>query len=246
MCIVRHQDHWGTRMTPLGLLVMRRTATLLHAAPGLRARITHDGRPLLDVVRPRHPGDAPSGRWMTPCAFRVSVGRAVDAVRAGKSLAVLGLEAGVDPAVELGASSGTLLPGGIVHLPTLAGGELAFATTAGAHLVEAMAHAAGVAEVRCHPDELTETALVVQTVAAPAGTPAFAAAVDRMQTLLARSAVRELTDQLDAFLHRPGHGEIDNGVEIEAELTLRQSRAARRAVAPSPEPPQNDGPSALD
>ena len=124
-------------MTPLGLIVMRRTATLVHATPGLRARLAHDGRPLLDVLRPRHPGDAPAGRWITPCAFRVAVGRGLEAVRAGKTLAVLGLDAGVDPKVELDAPHGVLLAGAVVHLPTPTGGELAFATTAGAPVVEA-------------------------------------------------------------------------------------------------------------
>jgi len=231
-------------MTPLGLIVMRRTATLLHAAPGLRARLMHDDRPLLDVLRPRHPGDAPAGRWLTPCAFRVAVGRAVEAVRAGKALAVLGLEAGVDPTVDLGAAPGTLLPGAIVHLPTLTGGELAFATTAGAHLVEAMAHTEHL-EVRCHADALTDATLVVHTTAAPVGTPAFADSLERIQTLLARSAVRELTDDLAAFLDDTAFA-CDSAFLHDSELTRRQSNAApQRASAPT-EPQRDDRPSALD
>jgi hypothetical protein len=216
----------------LGLIVMRRAATLLHATPGLHARFTHDDRVLLDVLRPRHPGDAPAGRWLTPCAFRVAVGRAVESVRAGKALAVLGLDSGVDPALELGAASGTLRPGGIVHLPTLTGGELAFATTAGAHLVDAMAHAERI-DVRCHADALTDATLVVHTVAPPSGSPAFADALERMHTLLARSAVRELTDDLSAFLH-------------ESELTHRQPNAAPRRSVASNDSPRDEHPGALD
>ena len=154
-------------MTPLGLTVLRRTATLAHAVPGIRVRLRHDGTALLEVLRPAHPVVAPSGRWLTPCAFRVAVGRAVRASRDGRTLAVLGLGAGIDPAVDVCATSGALLPGGIAHIPTGTGSELAFATTVRAETVAAMAQADDL-DVRCHPDPVTDAALVVHTTAGSA------------------------------------------------------------------------------
>jgi len=139
---------------------------------------------------------------------------------------------GVDPSVDLTATSGTLRPGGIVHLPTLTGGELAFATIAGPHLVDAMAHAEHL-DVRCHADALTDATLVVHTVSAPAGSPPFAVALERMQALLARTAVRELTDDVAVFLH-------------DAELTHRQQNAARHRAATPNDPTRDDRPGAID
>jgi hypothetical protein len=189
-------------MTPLGLTVLRRTATLAHAVPGLRVRLRHDGSALLEVLRPAHPVVAPSGRWLTPCAFRMAVGRAVRAAHDGRTLAVLGLDPGVDPAVDIGAVTGRLLPGGIASVPTPSGTELAFATTVTAEAVAAMAHAEDL-DVRCHPDPVTESALVVHATPAAPGTPDFAEVLAHAQALLARCAVRELVDDLDAFLHVP-------------------------------------------
>jgi hypothetical protein len=193
-------------MTPLGLTVLRRTATLAHAVPGLRVRLRHDGSALLEVLRPAHPVVAPSGRWLTPCAFRVAVGRAVRAQRDGRVLAVLGLPAGVDPAVDVAATSGALLPGGIAQVPTGTGIEIAFATTVRPETVAVFAHADDL-DVRCHPDPVTEAALVVFTTAAPAGSPAFEQVHEHARALLARCAVHELMQDRDHFLHggeRPG------------------------------------------
>jgi hypothetical protein len=185
-------------MTPLGLTVLRRTATLAHAVPGLRVRLRHDGSALLEVLRPAHPVVAPTGRWLTPCAFRVAVGRAVAAAHAGRTLAVLGLEPGTDPAVDIGAVTGRLLPGAIALVPAGASHELAFATTVDAALVGELA-AGEHLDVSCHPDPLTEAALVVTTTAAPPASPEFDHHLERTQALLARAAVHELLDGLDQF-----------------------------------------------
>jgi hypothetical protein len=192
-------------MTPLGLTVLRRTATLAHAVPGIRVRLRHDGMTLLEVLRPAHPVVAPSGRWLTPCAFRVAIGRAVRAAHEGRTLAVLGQRPGVDPAVDVGATNGVLLPGGIVCVPTSAGHELAFATTVPAATVAVMAHHTDDVGVRCHPDPVTEAALVVHTTHAPMGTLSFDAVLEAAQCLLARCAVHELVHDLDSFV-RSGAG----------------------------------------
>ncbi|HEX7095030.1 MAG TPA: hypothetical protein VF183_04055 [Acidimicrobiales bacterium] len=193
-------------MTPLGLTAMRRTATLLHAVPGLRARIVHEGRPLLEVLRPEHPGDAPVGRWLTPCAFRAAVARAVLAMRDGRTLAVLGLPPGVDPSVELGARNGQLLPGGIAEIATTAGYELGFVTTLRMAEVEAITGATSgraaptdAGQVRLHADPLTDAVLVVHTT--PCVSPVSrSAALEQTQRLLARCAVAELVADTPAYL----------------------------------------------
>lgn len=207
-------------MTPLGLTVMRRSATLLHAVPGLRARIVHEGRTLLEVLRPCHPGDAPAGRWITPCAFHAAVGRAVAAHRAGRTLAVLGLPAGVDPTVEIGARHGALLAGGIAELATPAGIELGFATTLRPDVVVALASEPADAkhiDVRPHHDPLTDATLVVHTVHALEA--ARDEALDRVQRLLARCAVEELVDDVGAFLR----------LDAPAATTEREARGAPEA-----------------
>lgn len=190
-------------MTPLGLTVMRRSATLLHAVPGLRARIAHDGRTLLDVLRPAHPGDAPDARWITPCAFRAAVGRAVEAQRDGRTLAVLGLPAGVDPGVEIGAVRGALLPGGIAELATPAGHELGFVTTLPLDIVDAIITDDGGrrdGSTHAHHDPVTDTTLVVHTAHVLDSTRDEA--LERVRRLLARCAVEEFDVGLDTFLNR--------------------------------------------
>ena len=187
-------------MTPLGLTVLRRTATLVHAVPGLRVRLRHDGNALLEVLRPAHPVVAPPGRWITPCSFRLAVGRAVGASLDGRTPAVLGLEPGVDPAVELGVTGGRLLAGGIALVPTTSGCDVAFATTVAVSAVTALADGLAL-DLRCHPDPITEAALLVHTTRARADSPTFGDELQRVQALLARCAVRELVDDRDAFLH---------------------------------------------
>jgi hypothetical protein len=185
-------------MTPLGLTVLRRTATLVHAVPGLRVRLRHDGKALLEVLRPAHPVVAPSGRWVTPCGFRTAVARALQAYRDGRTLAVLGLDAGVDPAVDVGAPNGRLLPGGVAIVPTVDGCEMAFATTIAPDVVAGLDH--GGLDVRCHPDPLTEACLIVHAGHHAPGSAAAAVELLRLQALVAQCAVQELVDDRDGFL----------------------------------------------
>jgi hypothetical protein len=187
-------------MTPLGLTVLRRTATLAHAVPGLRVRLRHDGITLLEVLRPAHPVVAPPGRWLTPCGFRMAVGRALQAAQEGRTLAVLGLPAGVDPAVDVAATCGELLPGGIAVVPVGPGLELAFSTTVRAEAIAAMAHVVDL-DVHCHTDRVTQACLVVHACSAPSGSPEFTAVLEHARDLLARCAVHELVDHPEAFLH---------------------------------------------
>jgi hypothetical protein len=189
-------------MTPLGLTVLRRTAALVHAVPGLRARLRHGDTLLLEVLRPVHPGSAPTGRWLTPCSFRVAVGRALEAVRDGRTLAVLGLAAGDDPAVDLCSTNGTLLSGGIARMPTPEGTELVFATTLPPERVAALTPA-GDHDVRCHADPITQTSLVVYSTTSRPGSPEHDEVLEHAQALLARCAVDELVDDLAMFVGAP-------------------------------------------
>jgi len=92
---------------------LRTTATLAHAIPGLAVRLRHGDRMLLTSCRP--PAPEGEGEWLAPCAFRATVGAALQHVRAGRTIGVLGLEPGVDPGVELGGCSGTTIhAGGVV------------------------------------------------------------------------------------------------------------------------------------
>jgi hypothetical protein len=197
-------------MTPLGLTVMRRAATLAHAVPGVRVRLRHDGRALLEVLRPAHPVVAPPGRWITPCTFRQAVGRAVQAAREGRTLAVLGLEHGVDPAVDIGAPEGQLI-GGLVCVPTTSGSELAFATTAPPEAVEDMEH--GVLDVRCHPDPVTEASLIVHTTRESPGSAQFSTELLQFQAVLAQCAVHELVHDREGFLRHAARPVIDHSRE---------------------------------
>jgi hypothetical protein len=189
-------------MTPLGLTVMRRTAAIVHAVPGLQARLRHGDTLLLEVLRPVHPGAVPNGRWLTPCAFRVAVGRALDAVREGRTLAVLGLDAGDDPAVDLCNTNGALLCGGIARMAIQDGSELVFATTLHPERVAALTPD-GDHDVRCHAGALTRTSLVVHSTEARPGSATFDEVLEHTQSLLARCAVDELVDDLAMFVGAP-------------------------------------------
>jgi hypothetical protein len=229
-------------MTPLGLTVLRRTATLVHAVPGLRARLRHDDHALLEVVRPAHPGSAPTGRWITPCGFRAAVARALQASRAGRTLAVLGLDAGVDPAVDIGAPSGHLLPGGVAIVPTQDGVELAFATTVAPDVVARLDHRG--LDIRCHADPATEACLVVHTgqrERGSRGTPGAREArtadleLRQVQALLAQCAVHELVDDRDSFLRL---AEVPRAAEGR-RVRQRERQSERPHDGPRDRPPRS-------
>ncbi|HEV8299014.1 MAG TPA: hypothetical protein VGQ20_17025 [Acidimicrobiales bacterium] len=194
-------------MTPLGLTVMRRTATLLHATPGLRARLRWQGDTLLEVGRPEPGEPEPAGRWLTPCAFRAAVGRAVRASHEGRTIAVLGLEPGNDPSLDLRARRGVLLPGGIVQLVSAGSLELAFATALDPASVERLIEPT-VADVRAHHDAVTGATLVIHRGPAHPSAAALPAVLSDAQAVLARCAVAELDDRCAEFVHavEPDHG----------------------------------------
>lgn len=100
-------------MTPAGLVGLRLAATVAHFLPSLRVRIRHQGTTLLEVARvPGGPGPA-----ISPCAFRAAVAKAHQQVQIGVRLAFMGLDHGVQPAVDIGVRTGdAVLPGGIYRV----------------------------------------------------------------------------------------------------------------------------------
>jgi hypothetical protein len=101
-------------VTPFGLALLRQSATLVHAVPGLIASVTLHGRPLADVSWQGN-RTHPAVRWLPPCAFRGVVAQAVEQERAGRAVALLGLPPGGDPSVHLRALAPTTVhPLGLV------------------------------------------------------------------------------------------------------------------------------------
>jgi hypothetical protein len=188
-------------MTPAGLVALRRTAALVHAVPGLSARLRHEGATLVEVARPDGTEPAAGRRHLSPCAFRVAVGRALDATRRGRAISVLGLTPGCDPAIDVAARRGAmLLPGGIVEIPAAGAIELAFVTTLAADEVcELHEHDD---EVRAHPDPVLATTLVIHRAAAHPSTDSLARVLTRTHELLARCAVAEFIDHKGGYVQR--------------------------------------------
>ncbi len=173
---------------------LRTTATLAHAMPGLAVRLRHGDRTLLTSCRP--PAPAGEGEWLPPCAFRATVGAALDHVRAGRTIGVLGLDPGVDPRVELGGCCGTTIhTGGIVAAVHGQRFVHAFATLLAPARVRAVMESSPNSHLAVHYDEVTDVSLVFTESAAHPSHSAPAIVAD-MQDLLVRCAGAELAIDL--------------------------------------------------
>ena len=112
-------------MTPFGLGLLRQTAALVHAVPGLVATVLHEGRPLVDVSW-QSTDTHPAIRWLPPCAFRAVVAQAVASQRAGRDVALLGLPPGGEPTIRTRAvAPATAHPFGLVS--AIVGGRAVWA-----------------------------------------------------------------------------------------------------------------------
>ena len=112
-------------MTPFGLGLLRQTAALVHAVPGLVATVLHEGRPLVDVSW-QGTRTHPAIRWLPPCGFRAVVAQAVASQRAGRDVALLGLPPGGEPTVRTRAlAPATAHPFGLVS--AIVGGRAVWA-----------------------------------------------------------------------------------------------------------------------
>ncbi len=177
-------------MTRYGMNGLRTAATLAHAIPGLAVRLRHGDRTLLTSCRP--PAPAGEGEWLPPCAFRATVGAALDHVRAGRTIGVLGLEPGVDPRVELGGAGGTTIhTGGIVSAVHEHRFVHAFATLLAPGKARAVMESRQTSHLAVHYDEVTDVSLVYTESAAHPSHSETTIVAD-MQDLLIRCAGAEL------------------------------------------------------
>lgn len=177
-------------MTRYGMNGLRTAATLAHAMPGVAVRLRHDDRTLLTSCRP--PAPAGDGEWLPPCAFRATVGAALDHIRAGRTIGVLGLAPGIDPRVELGGGCGTKIhTGGIVSAVHEQRFVHAFATLLAPAKVRAVMESSGNSHLAVHYDEVTDVSLVFTESATHPSQSEMTIVAD-MQDLLVRCAGAEL------------------------------------------------------
>lgn len=183
-------------MTRYGMNGLRTTATLAHAMPGLTVRLRHGDRTLLTSCRPPAPAGEEEGEWLPPCAFRATVGAALDHVLAGRIIGVLGLDPGVDPHVELGGCRGTTIhTGGIVSAVHERRLVHAFATLLAPAKVRNLLECDCASQLRVHYDDFTDVSLVFSE-STPHPSTSDSTMVLVMQDLLVRCAGAELAIDL--------------------------------------------------
>lgn len=200
-----------------GLVALRKAATLAHAVPSIRLRISGDDRVLL-AVRPASSEFEPGGdgidhdelgsaRVLTPCAFRAAVARAHDLHATGQQLAFCGLGDGSDPTIEVGLRRGDdTLPGGIYRVRLADQYVHLFATTLDIERCRQVATDMGVdaelldssrgpALIGFHHDEATGVTLV-HTACALGDLDAAASDRELIEGLVANYGVDELLSAL--------------------------------------------------
>lgn len=193
---------------------LRLAATLVHGVPGLRARVTLDGAPLVDVggpdtpTVPTHRAPAAPGRPLvvSGCWFRCAVAAAHRDTAAGHPVSLLHLPASAAPAVEIDPPVGGASPGGgIYRVPVGDGCLWSFATTLeasvafdlGLALADTVA-GVGVSQMGVRSDTATGVAFAyLRTTAAP-GSSGEAQIIEWCRGVLARWAVAELLDEVGA------------------------------------------------
>jgi hypothetical protein len=121
----------------LGWIALRSAASLVHALPGVAARVRLDGEIVADVARPGAP-DAAEGT-LSPCAFRRWVGEEWAASHAGEGPSAWSAH-DTRLSVEVGIPArGALLPGGVHRIPAVDRQIYVIALAAPGDLVRALA-----------------------------------------------------------------------------------------------------------
>lgn len=153
-------------MTPERLVPLRLAATVAHALPGVRLRLRHRDQTVLEVGR--SPSlSVPSA--MSPCAFRMAVGRAHQQLREGVRLAFFGMGRGCAPAVDVGVRPGDeVYPGGLYRVAVEDVQVHAFATTLAPKACRTVVteRAGGRGPVKLYHDPTTAVTLVHAAVPA--------------------------------------------------------------------------------
>ena len=203
-------------MTPFGLGLLRQTAALVHAVPGLVATVLHEGRPLVDVSW-QGTRTHPANRWLPPCGFRAIVAQALSSQRAGRDVALVGLPPGGEPIVRTRAlAPATAHPFGLVS--AIVGGRAVWAhatvappaTVAGVVEQFSSARSRPAAGPPCvdllHDDDLDVTLVVVERScrACDAATLRTLA-----EALLVATCTAGLDDELEQLV--PVAGDLDRG-----------------------------------
>lgn len=188
-------------MTDQAIARLRVAAALLASTPHLSVRLRDSDRTIVEAMRPPFPDR--DHAIIPACGFRQAVARAHGLRRAGHHVAMAGIGAQRDPAIDLGSTSAAaVLSDGIVRVA----GE---ARTA--HFLAVCHHAEAVARivdeivveagwtVRLHADrELETTVVAVVSEASPVDVAESVAVVDMLRAVSARAAVAELEAVLNA------------------------------------------------
>src|SRR5262245_29666678 len=118
-------------MNPAGLAAMRKAAALAFAVPGLEVDVVHEGRTVARIERRFAADTVPN--WTTllsPCAFRMAVGRATAHCASGGKAVFLGLDPDAQPELRyMMPFAGAVRPLGVVVARVDETVAHAFATT---------------------------------------------------------------------------------------------------------------------
>ncbi|HEY6532141.1 MAG TPA: hypothetical protein VIY72_07545 [Acidimicrobiales bacterium] len=192
-------------LTDRGLGALRAAATLTHSLPGLPARVRGGGQVVAEVRRTDDADELDdvegSPLVLSPCAFRVAVGRAMHHHRDGRRLRFLDLPEGRDPEVELGTpGSAGIRPGGLYRAELDDCHIWAFATSLvpgtahelGRSIVDAAGDLPTLLTLGLRPDPVTEITLAFARTTADDGSTEEAAVLEVLEQLMARWTVHEL------------------------------------------------------
>lgn len=171
---------------------LRLSAAMALAIPQLAVQVRLDDTISLEVRR----GAAPdvSHRVLAPCMFHRAVAKALEMRRAGERIAMCGVPAGAEPAIDWGVAPGArLLSGGIVRVDDGAVWHHAGAVLGDEqHVAEALASAPDLVARRDETLEVT----IVHGSSSRGDKSASRHAVDAVLGLVARVGVADLEQRL--------------------------------------------------
>jgi hypothetical protein len=201
----------------VGWIALRQAATLVHALPGVAARVRLDGALVADVARTEpaeRAQDDPEQATLSPCAFRRWVVDEWSAATASEERTAWG-DHDTRLSVEVGIPvRGALLPGDVYRIPAVDRQVLVVAIAADGELVRALASElasehGGTTEVSrlcLRLDPLTEVALAYCEVDPRDREQVEPFVVDLLTSLANRVAVEQLVAWADGQSTSSDHG----------------------------------------